>query len=128
MIMTKEEYIEVMGTKIKGGIFSLLTLYIITSASTPIHGYAITKGLEEGTGGRVYIQAGTLYPLLKNLENHGLVRHKMVASHEGPPKKVYRTTAAGKKALDDGMGLLGNLLSGVQMTMGDDWPVLNVHG
>jgi len=38
MIMTKEEYIEVMGTKIKGGIFSLLTLYIITSASTPIHG------------------------------------------------------------------------------------------
>jgi len=26
------------------------------------------------------------------------------------------------------MGLLGNLLSGVQMTMGEDWPVLNVHG
>jgi len=126
--LTKEEYIEVMGTKIKGGIFSLLTLYIITSASTPIHGYAITKGLSEGTGGRVYIQAGTLYPLLKNLENHGLVRHKMIDSHEGPPRKVYRTTAAGKKALEDGMGLLGNLLSGVQMTMGEDWPVLNVHG
>ena len=126
--MTKDEYIDVMGTKMKGGIFSMLTLYIITSSSKPIHGYAITKGLEEGTGGRIYIQAGTLYPILKNLENHGLVRHKMVDSTEGPQRKVYTTTAAGKKALGEGMGLLGDLLSGVQMTMGDDWPVLNVHG
>ena len=125
--MTKDEYVDIVGTKMKGGIFSLLVLYMVRSASKPIHGYAITKNLMEGTEGRIYIQAGTLYPILKNLENHGLVRHRMVPSHEGPPKKLYRTTAAGRKALDDGMGLLGNLLDGVQMTMGEDWPVANVH-
>jgi PadR family transcriptional regulator PadR len=126
--MTKDEYIDIVGTKMKGGIFSLLVLYIITSSSKPVHGYAITKGLTEGTGERIYIQAGTLYPILKNLEAHGLIRHRMVDSTEGPPRKVYRTTKDGKRALTDGMGLLGNLLAGVQMTMGEDWPVLNVHG
>jgi PadR family transcriptional regulator PadR len=125
--MTREEYIDNVGTKMKGGIFSLLVLYSVTSSSRPIHGYAITKGLDEGTGGRVHIQAGTLYPILKNLENHGLVRHRMVASHEGPPRKVYVTTAEGKRAMTDAMGLLGNLLEGVQMTLGEAWPVANVH-
>ncbi len=126
--MTKDEYINIMGTKIKGGIFSLLVLYIVTSSREPIHGYAITKGLMKGTRNRIYIQAGTLYPILKNLENHGLVRHRMIKSTEGPPKKVYRTTAEGRRAMEEGMGLLGNLLEGVQMTMGEDWPVANVYG
>ncbi len=125
--MTREEYIDVVGTKMKGGIFSLLVLYMVTSSREPIHGYAITKGLMEGTEGRVYIQAGTLYPILKNLENHGLVRHRMVKSTEGPPRKIYRTTAAGKKALEEGMGLLGDLLEGMQMTLGEDWPVVKVY-
>jgi DNA-binding PadR family transcriptional regulator len=75
----------------------------------------------------VHIQAGTLYPILKNLENHGLVRHRMVKSTEGPPRKVYVTTAEGKRAMAEGMGLLGNLLEGVQMTLGEAWPVANVH-
>ena len=121
--MTREEYIDVVGTKMKGGIFSLLVLYMVTSSREPIHGYAITKGLLEGTGDRIYIQAGTLYPILKNLENHGLIKHEMVKSTEGPPRKVYRTTAAGKRALRDGMGLLGDLLQGMQMTLGEDWPI-----
>ena len=125
--MTRDEYLDVMGTKMKGGIFSLLVLYIVTSSREPIHGYAITKGLMEGTGDRIYIQAGTLYPILKNLENHGLVRHRMIKSTEGPPKKVYRTTAEGRRAMEEGMGLLGDLLKGVQMTMGEDWPVANIH-
>ena len=125
--MTREEYIDVVGTKMKGGIFSLLVLYMVTSAREPIHGYAITKNLMEDTEGRLYIQAGTLYPILKNLENHGLISHKMVKSTEGPPRKVYRTSAAGKKALSEGMGLLGDLLQGMQMTLGEDWPELKVY-
>ena len=30
--------------------------------------------------------------------------------------------------MEECMGLLGNLLEGVQMTMGEDWPVANVYG
>ena len=124
--MTRDEYIDVVGTKMKGGIFSLLVLYKVSSAKEPTHGYAITKDLEEGTGGRIYIQAGTLYPILKNLENHGLVRHRMVPSTEGPPRKVYDITPDGRRALEHGMGLLSDLLNGVHMTLGDDWTNMNM--
>ena len=125
--MSVEEYLEVMETKMRGGIFSLVVLYMVNTAKEPIHGYAITKDLNEGTGGRLYIQAGPIYPILKNLINHGLIEFEMVKSHEGPPKKVYRTTKDGREALGEGMHMLIDLFQGVGMTDGKDWPELEVH-
>jgi DNA-binding PadR family transcriptional regulator len=123
-----ELYLDNVSTKMKGGIFSMIVLYTVTSSEEPIHGYAISKGIDEVSGGRIHIQAGTLYPILKNLENHGLVRHEMVPSHNGPERKVYTPTKEGKEAMKGGLGLLGELVMGVQMTLGDDWPELNVYG
>ena len=125
--MSVEDYLEVMETKMRGGIFSLVVLYVVNSAKEPIHGFAITKNLEEDTGGRLYIQAGTIYPILKNLINHGLIEFEMMKSHEGPPKKVYRTTKDGKKAMKEGMHMLVDLFQGVGMTVGKDWPELKVY-
>ncbi|NOQ53698.1 MAG: hypothetical protein GQ558_03730 [Thermoplasmata archaeon] len=125
--MSVEDYLEVMETKMRGGIFSLVVLYVVNSAKEPIHGYAITKDLMEGTGGRLYIQAGTLYPILKNLVNHGLIEFEKVKSHEGPPMKVYRTTKDGRTALAEGMHMLVDLFQGVGMTVGKDWPELEVR-
>jgi DNA-binding PadR family transcriptional regulator len=51
----------------------------------------------------------------------------MVKSTEGPPRKVYRTTKDGKKALKEGMGMLVDLFQGVGMTVGKDWPELKVY-
>jgi len=126
--MTRSEFVDVVGTKMRGGVFSLLVLHVIATSPEPVHGYAISKGLVEATGGRVHIQAGTLYPILKSLENHGLVRHREVPSHEGPPRKVYVATGDGLSALEEGSGLLAELVTGVRMTIGRDWPVLNVYG
>ncbi len=125
--MSVEDYLEVMETKMRGGIFSLVVLYTVNSAKEPIHGFAITKDLEEDTGGRLYIQAGTIYPLLKNLINHGLIEFEMVKSTEGPPKKVYRTTKDGRQALEEGMHMLVDLFQGVGMTVGKDGPELKVY-
>ena len=125
--MSVEDYLEVMETKMTGGIFSLVVLYMVNSAKEPIHGYAITKGLMEGTEGRLYIQAGTIYPILKNLINHDLITHEMVKSTGGPPRKVYRTTKEGREALGEGMHMLVDLFQGVGMTVGKDWPELEVR-
>jgi DNA-binding PadR family transcriptional regulator len=62
--MSVEEYLENVGTKMRSGIFSLVVLHAVATAKKPVHGYAITRGLEESTGGRIRIQAGTLYPIL----------------------------------------------------------------
>jgi PadR family transcriptional regulator, regulatory protein PadR len=42
---------------------------------------------------------GTLYPLLSRLRRDGLVTTSWVESPSGPPRRYYRTTSAGTRAL-----------------------------
>ena len=60
----------------------------------PAHGYELMKRLEERSGGMYRASAGTVYPVLQQLEDEGLVRSEDV---EG--KKTYHLTEAGKAEL-----------------------------
>lgn len=44
---------------------------------------------------------GTLYPLLTRLKNVGAVTYQWEESTQGPPRKYYFITDAGKEALSD---------------------------
>jgi PadR family transcriptional regulator PadR len=44
---------------------------------------------------------GTLYPLLSRMKNAGLLSYEWKESKNGPPRKYYALTPAGKKALAD---------------------------
>jgi len=63
------------------------------------HGYAIIKDLEARTGGRVHIEAGTLYGAIKRLRDDA-----WIAEVEGPPeadgrRRYYGLTPAGRAVL-----------------------------
>jgi len=60
----------------------------------PAHGYELMKRLEERSGGMYRASAGTVYPVLQQLEDEGLVK---IAEADG--KKVYHLTAAGREEL-----------------------------
>ncbi len=60
----------------------------------PAHGYELMKRLEERSGGMYKASAGTVYPVLQQLEDEGLVE---VRDTEG--KKVYHITKAGGEEL-----------------------------
>ena len=60
----------------------------------PAHGYELMKRLEERSGGTYQASAGTVYPVLQQLEDEGLIR---VQDDEG--KKVYHLTDAGRDEL-----------------------------
>jgi DNA-binding PadR family transcriptional regulator len=60
----------------------------------PAHGYELMKRLEERSGGMYRASAGTIYPVLQQLEDEGLVR---IQEAEG--KKVYHLTEAGREEL-----------------------------
>lgn len=105
----------------KGGLFSVVVLYVIADSKSPIHGYLITKSLEELAGRTLYIQAGTLYPILKNLEAHKLIKHEMVKSTEGPPRKIYHLTKDGKKALDQLLPQVDELFDAIRKVRDADW-------
>ena len=119
--MTIEDYIATIETKMKGGLFSVVVLHVIGAASTPIHGYLITKSLQDLAGRTLYIQAGTLYPILKNLENHGLIRHEMIKSTEGPPRKVYHLTPDGSQALERALPVMDELFEAIGKVRNADW-------
>jgi DNA-binding PadR family transcriptional regulator len=57
----------------------------------PGHGYDLMKRLEQRSGGLYQASAGTIYPVLQQLEDEGLVR-----SRESDGKKVYEITDAGR--------------------------------
>ena len=45
----------------KSGALTEVTFYILLSLYTPKHGYAVMQFVEEKTGGRLSLGAGTLY-------------------------------------------------------------------
>jgi len=61
---------------------------------SPAHGYELMKRLEERSGGMYRASAGTVYPVLQQLEDEGLVR-----SEEVEGKKTYHLTDAGREEL-----------------------------
>lgn len=54
-------------------------------------------------------QEGTLYPLLSRLRREGLVDYEWQESGAGPPRKYYRLTEPGRRALEELQGYWNHL-------------------
>ena len=63
-------------------------------ADGPAHGYELMERLEQRSGGTYQASAGTVYPVLQQLEDEGLATSEL---QDG--KKVYRITEAGQAEL-----------------------------
>jgi DNA-binding PadR family transcriptional regulator len=70
----------------------------------PRHGYEIEQVIE-ARGMREWTEIGfsSIYYLLKKLEQTGLVEGHLEEAGQGPARKVYRLTSAGRKALHAGL-------------------------
>jgi PadR family transcriptional regulator len=76
--------------------YGLIRIHVLLHASQePIFGLAMMEELEHH-GYR--IGPGTLYPLLHGMERSGLL--KSHTGRGGGKRRIYRITAAGRKALD----------------------------
>lgn len=62
------------------------------------YGYELVKALTRIQG--LGTTEGTLYPLLSRLRVQGLVTTRLVESAEGPARKYYALTPAGREARD----------------------------
>ncbi|UNX53791.1 PadR family transcriptional regulator [Georgenia sp. TF02-10] len=68
-------------------------------ASQGRHGYQLGSLLR--SHGFPRIQGGTLYPLLRRLEDHGVISHAWDTSAPGPARKVFSLTALGRAELQN---------------------------
>jgi PadR family transcriptional regulator PadR len=69
----------------------------------------VAEMLQKLNGTEFATQEGTLYPLLSRLRREQLVDYEWQESEAGPPRKYYRLTDLGRRALDDLQGYWNHL-------------------
>jgi PadR family transcriptional regulator PadR len=80
------------------GVLDLCLLAVI--AEGPAYGYEMTRRLR--ARGLLSVAEGSIYPLLGRLERDGLVAAYRAPSNGGPPRKYYRLSPRGRRALVEG--------------------------
>lgn len=81
------------------GVLDLCLLAVMEQG--PAYGYEMTKRLR--ASGLSIVGEGSIYPLLGRLEREGLVETYRAASNGGPPRKYYRPSPEGRRALAAGV-------------------------
>lgn len=77
----------------------LVVLATIAKASSPVHGYEIARSLSHASPHGVGVKHGTLYPILRTMEAEGLVTSTLVPSTQGPARRCFTITPAGRDTL-----------------------------
>ena len=78
---------------------TLDVLVLRTLSWGPRHGYAIAKWLEAGSGERLQIEDGSLYPALYRLERRGWIEAEWGVTETKRRAKFYRLSRAGREQL-----------------------------
>jgi PadR family transcriptional regulator PadR len=89
--------------ELNSGTVSLILLAILDRSTEPLYGYQIAKSIEENWQEGAPVKQGTLYPVLRSMEESGLLGSRVEPSVAGPPRKYYAITDRGRAVLTDWM-------------------------
>ena len=84
---------ESIQTQLRKGVLELCVLTLLSRADA--YGYEIASRLMADVG----MGEGTIYPLMRRMQNDGLVTTYLQESGSGPPRKYYKITKSGALAL-----------------------------
>lgn len=65
----------------------------------PLHGYGIARRIEQISGDLLAVNQGTLYPVLRRLEQEGAIASECGASENNRRARFYQLTRSGQKLL-----------------------------
>ena len=83
-------------TQMRRGTLQYCVLALL--ATDERYGFDLVRALAEVDG--MVTSEGTIYPLLARLRRDGLVESSWKESPTGPPRRYYRLTGAGRRALE----------------------------
>jgi DNA-binding PadR family transcriptional regulator len=72
---------------------------LLSLAGDALHGYGIIKAVEERTGGRLVLEAGTLYAAIKRLREDGLIEEREGPDAADARRRYYGLTPEGRAVL-----------------------------
>ena len=85
--------VEAVQVQLKKGVLELCVLALLSKGDG--YAYDIASRLAKG----VDMGEGTIYPLMRRMQNDGLVSTYLQESGSGPPRKYYKITKSGALAL-----------------------------
>lgn len=91
------EQFENWTVQMRKGVLDLCILKALSKAEW--YGYALVKALVAVPG--VGVAEGSIYPLLSRLKRQGLVTTRLEESSEGPARKYYAATPAGRALAEE---------------------------
>lgn len=106
-----------MKDNVKSGALTEVTFFILLSLYEAKHGYAIMQFIEEKTGGRLVLGAGSLYGAINTLTEKGWIEPY---GESGGRTKEYIITEEGKKIAEKELTRLRELTATAAEIMGED--------
>lgn len=106
------DYASKFESEINRGISTLCILSIINQyGDNGVHGYQISKDLQDQTKEILIIEEGTLYPILRKLEEDGIIKSER--EKDGRKRKFYYITENGIKAYNYLSGFFSKLTEAI---------------
>ena len=84
---------ESLQVQLKKGVLEMCVLALLSKGDN--YAYEIASQMAEAVG----MGEGTIYPLMRRMQNDGLVTTYLQESASGPPRKYYKLSKAGAAAL-----------------------------
>ena len=78
---------------------SLDLLILKTLSLVPMHGWGISRRIQQTSQGVLDVNLGSLYPALQRLEKNGLIVSDWGTTDNNRRARYYRLTSAGRRAL-----------------------------
>lgn len=101
--------------------------YILLAVRKPNHGYGIIQEVEQLTGGRVVLGAGTLYGAIQSLQNKQWIRMYSEET-DSRKKKEYVITPLGRKVFEAERNRLKELLGNADFMDQEEYKVTERSG
>jgi len=82
-------------TQLRKGLLDIVVLNLLRQGAW--HGYEMVQTLKQING--LKVREGNIYPILARLQTDGLVTSSTEPSRDGPPRKSFKLSRLGLKAL-----------------------------
>lgn len=112
--LTESPLAESIQTQLRKGILELCVLTLLSRGDA--YGYEIATRLMQEVG----MGEGTIYPLMRRMQDDELVSTYLVEAPSSPPRKYYRMTEQGKKTLAAQRAEWKTFMGAVEKMLGDD--------
>ena len=104
---------ESLQVQLKKGVLEMCVLALLSKGDN--YAYEIASQMADAVG----MGEGTIYPLMRRMQNDGLVSTYLQESGSGPPRKYYKLTKTGAQTLKSQIAEWQAFETAVRKILGD---------